>query len=103
MSGRLAVESDTKNGSAAFFLANPEDYRARPREMLVPRRAQLRDSETGSVTEVTVIQAEEYFPGSKSNPQTMECLIGFRTDDGGIGVCQDSELTWLDAHAGDSA
>ena len=96
VTGRLATEEDCKSGLAAFFLIDPGDFSVRPSNCALPRLAHLNDAETGTVQTVLVIQAEEQLKEEALSGGEWELLIGYRTADGGIGLCTASEITWTD-------
>ena len=87
MTGRLATEDDVKAGRAVFYLGNPEEVPAWPAEIELPAPALLRDDDSGTLTPVVVIQAEE---------SEIRCTVGIRFLTGGNGLCLLEELEFID-------
>ena len=85
ISGRLASETDVRQGRAVFYLAGGAVV---PMKIPLPACAIHHDQETKQATPVILIQAEES-PKAKT--------IGFRFLTGGNGVCTLAELEILKA------
>jgi hypothetical protein len=83
VSGRIASETDVKEGRAAFYIEG-ERSTLKPIALSLPACAILREEK--KVTPVILIQAEQT-PKSKT--------IGFRFLGGGNGVCTLEELEIL--------
>jgi hypothetical protein len=83
---RTATEDDVMKGTATFYLSGTVDHKTI--DIDLPSLALLTDNETGDKIEVVVIQAEQA-DGRR--------LIGYRPLDGGNGVCELDELTFIKA------
>jgi len=85
-SGKIANESDAKNGIAVFCIKDV-DFEHTPFEIGLPRLAYLIDSENGDKELIVLIQAESTSRG---------IVIGYRSPQGGNGACFFYELELLD-------
>lgn len=106
--GRIATRADSESGAAAFFIPRgEEDYsnpgpdatfaeEVRPISLDIPCCA-IHRSEEGDLP-VIIIQAETTLHNGRENN-----LAGYRTLDGGIGVCILEELDICHARTGDSS
>ncbi len=85
--GRVATEADVRAGSAAFFTpVGPQDISNTPHHMSLPALALLRTDDGPRSIPVIIIQAEE-------GPRGV--IVGYRSLEGGNGVCLLSELDLL--------
>lgn len=84
--GRVAEETDVKEGRATFYLQDAAEF-AKPKSLFLPRCAWL-SSESADAIPVVVVQAEE---------TEQKTYLGFRDLLGGNGVCTLDEVEFVDA------
>jgi hypothetical protein len=85
--GRVADESDVREGRAVFYLKDASEFAA-SKSLFLPRCAWLRSDGTTSHVPIVVIQAE------KADEKT---YIGYRDLVGGNGICTIEEVEFIDA------
>jgi len=86
ISGRLATETDVKNGLAVYYIDNKGADHT-PYKIQLPKLAYLTDFDTKKEELVVVIQIEE-------TPK--DTVVGYRNLDGGNGACLLHEIKFLD-------
>src|SRR5690606_19838732 len=84
INGKIATESDAKNGVAVFCLKNIAEHKAF--EIDLPKLAYLTNENDNSKKLIVVIQAESTEKG---------VVIGYRSPNGGNGACFLYELEFL--------
>ena len=86
ISGRLATETDVKNGLAVYYI-DSKGIDHTPYKIELPKLAYLTDFDTKKEELVVVIQIEE-------TPK--DTVVGYRNLDGGNGACLLHEIKFLD-------
>lgn len=86
INGRLATETDVKNGLAVYYINN-NGVEHKPYEIQLPKLAYLTDFDTKKEKLIVVIQIEE---------TASDIVVGYRNIEGGNGACLLNEIKFLE-------